>query len=183
MQTFPTPGPGADVGGASPVPVQIWAGRAQSRHKCGWDEPSPGTDGRVVTGLRSAEVAAHLSELRRRAAHDDVRDRRVEVPAAQRTRVLEYPSITPRVPLLECPSSSAPPRVPLLECPSSSTPCIQIGQARAIHASTRVPRGAPRGGHAAACDDAPGGVRPLQCCDLCRGIGFGADRRVGLRGD
>jgi hypothetical protein len=29
------PSPGADVGGASPVPVQMWAGRVQSRCRCG----------------------------------------------------------------------------------------------------------------------------------------------------
>ena len=29
------PGPGADVGGASPVPAQMWAGRAQSRCRRG----------------------------------------------------------------------------------------------------------------------------------------------------
>ena len=33
-------GPGADVGGVSPVPAQMWVGRAQSRCRCGWDEPS-----------------------------------------------------------------------------------------------------------------------------------------------
>ena len=32
--------PGADVGGVSPVPVQMWAGRAQSRCRCGRGEPS-----------------------------------------------------------------------------------------------------------------------------------------------
>jgi hypothetical protein len=37
--------PGADsVGGVSPVPVQMWAGRAQSRRRCGKGEPSPGAD-------------------------------------------------------------------------------------------------------------------------------------------
>ncbi len=27
-----------------PVPAQIWAGRAQSRRRCGWGEPSPGAN-------------------------------------------------------------------------------------------------------------------------------------------
>jgi hypothetical protein len=36
--------PGADVAGASPVPVQMWQGRAQSRCRCGRGEPSPGAD-------------------------------------------------------------------------------------------------------------------------------------------
>jgi hypothetical protein len=36
--------PGADVAGVSPVPVQMWQGRAQSRCRCGRGEPSPGAD-------------------------------------------------------------------------------------------------------------------------------------------
>jgi hypothetical protein len=38
------PSPGADAAGASPVPVQMWPGRAQSRCRCGRGEPSPGAD-------------------------------------------------------------------------------------------------------------------------------------------
>jgi hypothetical protein len=38
------PSPGADVGGMSPVPVQMRQGRAQSRCRCGRGEPSPGAD-------------------------------------------------------------------------------------------------------------------------------------------
>jgi hypothetical protein len=36
--------PGANVAGASPVPVRMWRGRAQSRCGCGGGEPSPGAD-------------------------------------------------------------------------------------------------------------------------------------------
>jgi hypothetical protein len=33
-----------DEGGASPVPVQMWQGRARYRRRCGRGEPSPGAD-------------------------------------------------------------------------------------------------------------------------------------------
>jgi hypothetical protein len=36
------PSPGADVAGASPVPAQMWRGRAQSRRRCGRGEPTRG---------------------------------------------------------------------------------------------------------------------------------------------
>ncbi len=36
--------PGADVACTSPVPVQMWHARAQSRRRCGMREPSPGAD-------------------------------------------------------------------------------------------------------------------------------------------
>jgi hypothetical protein len=42
--TADEPSPGADVGGASPVPVQMSQGRAQSRRRCGRGEPSHGAD-------------------------------------------------------------------------------------------------------------------------------------------
>ena len=38
------PSPGADVARASPVPVQMWQGWAQSRRICGQGEPSLGAD-------------------------------------------------------------------------------------------------------------------------------------------
>jgi len=38
------PSPGADVGGVSLVPVQMWQRRAQSRCRCGRGELSPGAD-------------------------------------------------------------------------------------------------------------------------------------------
>ncbi len=41
--------------GVSPVPVQIWEGRAQSRRRCGSGEPSPGAD--------VAEASPVLAEL------------------------------------------------------------------------------------------------------------------------
>ena len=40
----PTRVAGTDGMGASPVPVQMWAGRAQSRCRCGRGEPGPGAD-------------------------------------------------------------------------------------------------------------------------------------------
>ncbi len=42
---------GADVGGRSPVPAQMWAGCAQSRRRCGRGEPGPG-----MTGARDASL-------------------------------------------------------------------------------------------------------------------------------
>ncbi len=48
------PSPGADVAGVSPVPVQMWQGRAQSRRRCGRGEPSPGAD--VWTGVSPVPV-------------------------------------------------------------------------------------------------------------------------------
>ena len=44
MEGHDTPSPGADVARASPVPVQMRHGRAQSRCRCGRGEPSPGAD-------------------------------------------------------------------------------------------------------------------------------------------
>ncbi len=38
------PSPGADVAPVSPVPVQMWQRRAQSRCRCGSSAPSPGAD-------------------------------------------------------------------------------------------------------------------------------------------
>jgi hypothetical protein len=53
-----SPGPGADVGGVSPVPVQMWAGGVRSRCKCGRGEPGPGADvGGVSPGRPSAGAA------------------------------------------------------------------------------------------------------------------------------
>jgi hypothetical protein len=48
---------GADVAGASTVPVQMWQGRAQSRRRCGRGEPSPGADVAGVSPVPSAGVA------------------------------------------------------------------------------------------------------------------------------
>ncbi len=47
------PSPGADVAGASPVPVQMWQGQAQSWCRCGCGEPSPGAD---VAGVSRVPV-------------------------------------------------------------------------------------------------------------------------------
>jgi hypothetical protein len=47
------PSPGADVGGASPVPVQMWEGRAQSRRRCGSGARTHGEAGTtLMTSLR-----------------------------------------------------------------------------------------------------------------------------------
>jgi hypothetical protein len=35
------PSPGADVAGVSPVPAQMWQGRAQSRRRCSRSTPAP----------------------------------------------------------------------------------------------------------------------------------------------
>ena len=41
----------ADVGGVSPVPVQMWQRRAQPRCRCGSSEPSPGADVAAVNSV------------------------------------------------------------------------------------------------------------------------------------
>jgi hypothetical protein len=48
-------------GGASPVPVQMWAGRAQSRCRCGRGEPSPSADVGRGEPSCSARVQTALS--------------------------------------------------------------------------------------------------------------------------
>jgi hypothetical protein len=59
------PSPGADVAGASPVPAQMWQGRAQSRRRCGRGERSPGAD---VAGASAvpAQVWQGRAQSRRR---------------------------------------------------------------------------------------------------------------------
>jgi hypothetical protein len=51
--------PGADVAGVVPVPVQMWQKRAQSRCRCGRDEPGPGED---VAGHKGASPAPLLDD-------------------------------------------------------------------------------------------------------------------------
>ena len=52
------PSPGADVARASPVPVQMWQGRARSRCRCGRGEPGPGAD--VAGASRPTEAPLRL---------------------------------------------------------------------------------------------------------------------------
>ena len=47
------PSSGADVAGASPVPVQMWQGFARSRCRCGRGEPGPDAD---VAGVSPVPV-------------------------------------------------------------------------------------------------------------------------------
>ena len=54
------PSPGADVAGASPVPVRMWQRWAQSRCNCGRGEPSAGAD---VAAARPAPVEGSQSGL------------------------------------------------------------------------------------------------------------------------
>jgi hypothetical protein len=55
------PSPGADVGRTSPVPVQTWDGRAQSRCRCGRGMPGPGSDTGGVSPVSVQTWEGHLS--------------------------------------------------------------------------------------------------------------------------
>ena len=62
--------------GVSPVPAQMWRGRARSRRRCGRAEPGPGAD---VGGLRP--VSAHMWERGARPVPAQTWEREASPPA------------------------------------------------------------------------------------------------------
>ncbi len=66
------PSPGADVAGLSPVPAQMWRGRAQSRRRCGRGEPLNGATWSMLC-LIAVQTMQPIVALLTRGGNRDLR--------------------------------------------------------------------------------------------------------------